>query len=203
MIEATASVIKLAVTQDAKDAKLPDFIVNMKKPLETKDIPAAGFEFGLQAPKGQAELDGTYDTYTQIPATDTVAQRAEIVLRDGVIIPEKRSPSRTSRRPRIGRRQLRTDPPRQNPSSRSWEHEKFVKGSPHPGCPFVLVCPCYDKAIRSAGVALGCASGRMQLEKISGAYRGRMPRSMRIIGVCPAACVPRRTWGVITINRVA
>jgi len=92
VIEATASVIKLAVTQDAKDAKLPDFIVNMKKPLETKDIPAAGFEFGLQAPKGQAELDGTYDTYTQIPATDTVAQRAEIVLRDGVIIPEKKKP---------------------------------------------------------------------------------------------------------------
>jgi hypothetical protein len=93
VIEATASVIKLAVTQDAKDAKTPDFIVNMKKPLETKDIPAAGFEFGLQVPKGQAELDGTYDTYTQIPATDTVAQRAEIVLRDGVLLPKKVVPA--------------------------------------------------------------------------------------------------------------
>jgi hypothetical protein len=91
VIEATASVIKLAVTQDAKDAKLPDFIVNLKKPLEDKEIPAAGFEYGLSA-KGQAELDGIYDTYTQIPATDTVAQRAEIVLRDGVIIPEKKKP---------------------------------------------------------------------------------------------------------------
>jgi hypothetical protein len=89
VIEATASVIKLAVTQDAKDAKLPDFIVNMKKPLEEKEIPAVGAEYGLSA-KGPAELDGTYDTYTQIPATDTVAQRAEIVLRDGVIIPEKK-----------------------------------------------------------------------------------------------------------------
>jgi hypothetical protein len=92
VIEATASVIKLAVTQDAKDAKLPDFIVNMKKPLEDKEIPAVGAEFGLSA-KGQAELDGTYDTYTQIPATDTVAQRAEIVLRDGVVIPKKAVPA--------------------------------------------------------------------------------------------------------------
>jgi len=61
----------------------------MKKPLEEKEIPAVGAEYGLSA-KGPAELDGTYDTYTQIPATDTVAQRAEIVLRDGVIIPEKK-----------------------------------------------------------------------------------------------------------------
>jgi hypothetical protein len=90
VIEATASVIKLAVTQDAKDAKTADFIVNLKKPLEEKEIPTAGFEFGLAAPKGQAELDGIYDTYTQIPATDTVAQRAEIVLRDGTIIAEKK-----------------------------------------------------------------------------------------------------------------
>jgi hypothetical protein len=92
VIEATASVIKLAVAKDAKEATPPyvDFIVNMKTPLLDKEIPKVGFEFGLQVPKGQAELDGTYDSYTQIPATDTVAQRAEIVLRDGVIVPEKK-----------------------------------------------------------------------------------------------------------------
>jgi len=89
VIEATASVIKVAVTQDAKDAKVADFIVNLKTPLTEKEIPAAGFEFGL-ASKGQAELDGTYDTYTQIPATATTAQAAEIVLRDGVVQPEKK-----------------------------------------------------------------------------------------------------------------
>jgi tetratricopeptide (TPR) repeat protein len=88
VIEATASVIKMAVTQDAKDAKTADFIVNMKEPLADKDIPAAGFEFKLQP---EAELDGTYDTYTQIPATATVAQTAEIVLRDGVIVPKKKA----------------------------------------------------------------------------------------------------------------
>jgi tetratricopeptide (TPR) repeat protein len=87
VIEATASVIKLAVSQDAKDAKIADFIVNMKAPLPDKEIPAVGFEYKLQP---AAELDGTYDTYSQIPATATVAQTAQIVLRDGVVVPEKK-----------------------------------------------------------------------------------------------------------------
>jgi hypothetical protein len=89
VIEAPVTVIEVAVTDDAKQAKLPDFIVNLKEPLAEKDIPAAGFEFGLQS-KGQAELDGTYDSYTQIPATDTVPQSVEIVLRDGFIQAEKK-----------------------------------------------------------------------------------------------------------------
>jgi hypothetical protein len=87
VLEASASVIKLAVTQDAKDANIPDFIVNLKKPLEDKEIPAVGFEFKLQPAE---ELDGTYDTYTQIPATATIAQTAQIVLRDGFIQLEKK-----------------------------------------------------------------------------------------------------------------
>jgi hypothetical protein len=91
VIEATASVIKMAVTDDAKQAKVPDFIVNLKAPLADKDIPAAGFEFGLQSNK-QAELDGTYDSYTQIPGTDTVAQSAQIVLRDAAVVPLKKAP---------------------------------------------------------------------------------------------------------------
>jgi hypothetical protein len=101
VLEATASEIKIAVTQDAKDAKVPDFIVNLKTPLPEKEIPAVGFEFGLAA-KGQAELDGTYDSYTQIPAKDAVpatattpavaatAQSVQIVLRDGFVQPEKK-----------------------------------------------------------------------------------------------------------------
>lgn len=87
VIEATAATLKLAVSQDAKDAKIADFIVNMKKPLEDKEIPAVGAEFGLQP---AAELDGTYDSYTQVPATATMTQTAQIVLRDGVIVPEKK-----------------------------------------------------------------------------------------------------------------
>ena len=90
VIEATASVIKVAVTDDSKQAKTADFIVNLKTSIMVdKDIPAVGTEFGLSS-KGQAELDGTYDSYTQIPATDTVAQSVQIVLRDGFIQPEKK-----------------------------------------------------------------------------------------------------------------
>ncbi len=91
VIEASPTVIKLAVSQDAKDAKTADFIVNMKKPLDDKDVPAVGFEFGLQ-PK--AELDGTYDSYTQVPATGNMLQTVQIVLRDGFIQPEKKPAAR-------------------------------------------------------------------------------------------------------------
>jgi hypothetical protein len=99
VVEASATVIKVAVTQDAKDAKVPDFIVNLKTPLEDKEIPAVGFEFKVQP---AAELDGTYDTYTQIPAKDAVAatdttpatpattQSVQIVLREGFVQPEKK-----------------------------------------------------------------------------------------------------------------
>ncbi|MGD0522483.1 MAG: hypothetical protein ABSA48_14600 [Terracidiphilus sp.] len=91
VMEASASVIKLAVTQDAKDAKVADFTVNMKTPLPEKEIPAAGFVYGDHA-KGEAELDGIYDSYTQVSATATAAQTAEIVIRDGTVVPEKKKP---------------------------------------------------------------------------------------------------------------
>jgi len=100
VIEATASVIKVAVTQDAKDAKTPDFIVNLKKPLADKDIPAVGFAFGTKEPA--AMLVGTYDTYTQIPATATAAQSAQIVLRDGDVIPEKKKAAAPAHKPAAG-----------------------------------------------------------------------------------------------------
>ncbi|MGB8258838.1 MAG: hypothetical protein WCE75_00740 [Terracidiphilus sp.] len=87
VIEASATTIKVAVTDDAKTAKIADFVVNLKKPLEDKDIPAAGTEFKLQ-PAG--EIDGTYDSYTTVPATATTLQGVQIVLRDGVVVPEKK-----------------------------------------------------------------------------------------------------------------
>jgi len=90
VISATASQIQLAVSQDAKDAnpKFADFIVNLKTPLADKDIPAAGAIFGLQP---AAELDGTYDSYTQMAATDTRAQTAQIVLSNATIVPAKKA----------------------------------------------------------------------------------------------------------------
>jgi hypothetical protein len=101
VIEATATQIKVAVTQDARDAHTPDFIVNLKKPLEDKEIPAPGFEFKSQP---GAELDGTYDSYTQVPATDTTAASAQIILRDGAVIPEVKKKAAPTRKPTAGHR---------------------------------------------------------------------------------------------------
>ena len=100
VIEATASVIKVAVTQEAKDAKLPDFIVNIKKPLLEKEIPAAGFEY--KNPPGTA-LVGFYDSFTVVPATDPAdPASAQIVLRDGDIQAEKKKPVTPAHKPAAG-----------------------------------------------------------------------------------------------------
>jgi hypothetical protein len=89
VIEASGSQIKVAVTEDAKLAKTPDFIVNLKTPLTEAEakLYQPGFEFKTQP---SAELDGTYDSYTQIPATATAAGSAQIVLREGFIQPERK-----------------------------------------------------------------------------------------------------------------
>jgi hypothetical protein len=91
VIQASASVIKVAVTDDAKNAQPPyaDFIVNMKKPLAEKEIPAAGLAYKVPP---ATTLVGTYDSFTLIPATATMEQTAEIVLRDGEIQLEKKKP---------------------------------------------------------------------------------------------------------------
>ncbi len=91
VIEAAASTIKMAVTQDAKDAKTADFIVNLKTPLTDAELKLyqPGFEFKLVP---LAELDGTYDSYTKTPATATTPGTAQIVLRDAFIQPEKKKP---------------------------------------------------------------------------------------------------------------
>jgi len=81
--------LSVAVTQDAKDSKTADFIVNLKEPMKEAEqkLYQPGFEFKTQP---AAELDGTYDTYTQKPATDTTSASAQIVLKDAFIQPEKK-----------------------------------------------------------------------------------------------------------------
>ncbi len=69
-IEPLVGVIKVAVSQEAKDARVPDFIVNLKTPFACKEAPPVPYVYGQQS-KGEAELDGTYDTFTQVPATAT------------------------------------------------------------------------------------------------------------------------------------
>jgi tetratricopeptide (TPR) repeat protein len=102
VIEASTTVIKIAVTADAKQAKIADFIVNLKTPLADKDVPAVGFEYKIPSAKEPAaELVGTYDSYAQVPATDTTAQAAVITLKDGVIVPaaKKTAPRPVSHKP--------------------------------------------------------------------------------------------------------
>jgi hypothetical protein len=100
-VEGTVSVIKVAVTDDAKTGKLPDFVVNLKTPVSCKETPAAGSAFGLQS-KGDAELDGTYDTFAVLPPTATTAQAVQIVLKEGFIQPEKKKAAPVAHKPAAG-----------------------------------------------------------------------------------------------------
>jgi hypothetical protein len=94
--------IKVAVTQDAKDNKAPDFIVNLKEPVSCKEAPAVGFAYQLQPAD---ELDATYDTYSPVAATATRAATAQIVLREGFVQSEKKAaPKRPAAKPAAGRR---------------------------------------------------------------------------------------------------
>jgi hypothetical protein len=93
VISATADQVQVAVTEDAKASKVADFIVNLKKPLTDADLKIIqpGFEFKV-AP--DAELAGTYDTYKQVPASDTTSASAQVVLKDGEYVPaEKKKPT--------------------------------------------------------------------------------------------------------------
>jgi hypothetical protein len=97
VIDASTTVIKLAVTDDAKTNKVPDFIVNLKTPLTEKEVPAKGAAYGIYPAD---ELDGTYDTYKQVDATDTTGPAAEIVLKDGAIqAGEKKKPAVPAHKP--------------------------------------------------------------------------------------------------------
>ncbi|HUN87082.1 MAG TPA: hypothetical protein VMU48_22075 [Terracidiphilus sp.] len=105
VLDPQATQIKMAVTQDAKSSNVPDFIVNLKDPTPCKDIPAAGQDFGLQP---AAELDGTYDTYRQIPpASANAAQTAEIVLNGGFVQPAAKKRPVAPHRPAAGHRPAR------------------------------------------------------------------------------------------------
>lgn len=102
-IDPAVPVIKMAVTQDAKDNKTEDFIVNMKEPVSCKDAPAPGFQFGL-LPAAE-ELDATYASYTPVKATATRAATAQIVLNGGFIQqPAKKKPAPVHRRAPARRR---------------------------------------------------------------------------------------------------
>ena len=87
-IEPAVAVINVAVTQDAKDNHIADFIVNMKEPASCKDAPGVGAELKFQP---STELDATYDTYTKVAAAGSTAASAQIVLQGGFLQMEKKT----------------------------------------------------------------------------------------------------------------
>jgi hypothetical protein len=82
--------VGVAVTQDAKDGKTADFIVNMKEPASCKDVPPAGSTVATQP---ATEIDGTYSTFTKVPAANGKDASAQIVLSDGFVQAEKKAPA--------------------------------------------------------------------------------------------------------------
>ncbi|MGA7343638.1 MAG: hypothetical protein WBE72_12905 [Terracidiphilus sp.] len=99
VIEPAITAVNVAVTQDAKDNKTADFVVNLKDPESCKDAPAAGFELKLQPAE---ELDGTYSNFTPVAATATRLATAQIVLSDGFLQLEKKAAPVVHRKPAAG-----------------------------------------------------------------------------------------------------
>jgi tetratricopeptide (TPR) repeat protein len=87
-IEPAVAVISVAVTHDAKDSHVADFIVNMKEPASCKEAPSVGDELKFQPAK---ELDATYDTYTKVAAAGSTAASAQIVMQGGFLQLEKKT----------------------------------------------------------------------------------------------------------------
>jgi hypothetical protein len=87
-VEPGVASVGVAVTQDAKDGKTADFNVSMKEPASCKDIPPAGSTVGLQP---ATEVDGTYSTFTKIPAANGKDASAQIELSDGFVQAEKKA----------------------------------------------------------------------------------------------------------------
>ncbi len=88
VIDPAITTVNVAVTQDAKDNKTADFIVNLKDPASCKDAPEPDQELKLQP---ALELDGTYDSYTAIPASAGKEATAQIVLSGGFLQQEQKA----------------------------------------------------------------------------------------------------------------
>jgi hypothetical protein len=89
LIEPSVTVFNVAVTQDAKDNQHADFNVSLKEPLSCKEAPAPGAVLGLQP--NAVELDGTYDTYTKVPAAGSMGPTAQIELSGGFVQQAKKT----------------------------------------------------------------------------------------------------------------
>jgi hypothetical protein len=92
------AVVKVAVTQEAKDAKTADFIVNMKEkePVSCKDAPKVGSDTKAEPPN---QLNATYDKFTKVAASGGNEASAQILMKDGFMGQEEK---KTATKPAAG-----------------------------------------------------------------------------------------------------
>ncbi len=98
VIVPAVSVVKVAVTQEAKDAKTADFIVNMKEkePVSCKEAPKVGSETKPEPPN---QLNATYDKFTKVAASGGNEPSAQLVMKDGFMGQEEK---KTATKPAAG-----------------------------------------------------------------------------------------------------
>ena len=104
VLDPDVSAIQVAVTEDARIAGKPDFVVNLKTPVKCTALPAKK-TFGIQP---AIELDGTYDSYTRVAASDPEDESVQIVLRDGFVQPERKKPAAVRKPASAGHRSAHT-----------------------------------------------------------------------------------------------
>jgi hypothetical protein len=90
--------IKIAVTPDAKEAHVADFLVNMKNSLTESQLKSIQPGFQFKVPPDQS-LVATFDSYKRIPASGNRPASVEIVLKDGAVVPAKTHTLPENRRP--------------------------------------------------------------------------------------------------------
>jgi hypothetical protein len=93
------SVVKVAVTQEAKDGKTADFIVNMKEPVSCKEAPKVGSETKTEPPN---QLNASYDKFTKIPAAGGNEASAQILMKDGFMGQEEKKTATPVKKPAAG-----------------------------------------------------------------------------------------------------
>lgn len=86
VVEATDSVLKLAVSDDAVQSKTADFTFNMKEPLKT--VPAVG---------AKISVTGTYASYTQSPAMIVMSDAEPVAAKKAAPV-RKAAPKAAARR---------------------------------------------------------------------------------------------------------
>jgi hypothetical protein len=88
VIAVRADQIQLAVSQDAINAGIADFLVAMRNPLTEAQLKVIRPGFQFRVPPDQS-LTATYDNYKRVPSSGKRPASVEILLKDGTVVPAK------------------------------------------------------------------------------------------------------------------